>query len=342
MIDDDAFSLVMDARMNMPMRVLSRRLAALHIEERLIRKETIDSDEYYYLDYDWFFEVVQFRLRHMEEVLKEREERRRGGHLYQCPRCEIVITAGELSKNMARGGYCVRCAESGQLSEEELAKECRMREVPRDTVDIQDQRQQMRQQLHLDDFSRFDEPRSARELLTYFQRHEDAGQPIFPIPLHNILDALKEFKDKGIPQSGFSTNRPTVQRAVSISDEGDGKAAFAMQMDMQAAKSTAAAASARASHARATEEHGSDVAGGDASQSRKRPAAVLAEPQDASASSASTGDDAEQKERRAYVLKRRKEAMRKEADDAKNEAAQFAAGGTGVDEDDDEDDFEDG
>ena len=341
----------MTERMNMPMRSLSKRLAELHVSERLIRKKVIDNDEYFYLDYEWFYEVVQFRLRHMEEVLKKREEKRRGGHLYKCPRCGDVITAAELAKNMDRGGHCIRCADSGDVPRERLSKECTMEEVPRDTADIQDQRQQMRQQLCLDQsFS------SARALLAHLKMHEDAGRPMFPIPLRNILDSLKEFKDKGIPRGGFSTNTPRPRRASINDDDGDGddKAAFAKHMETLVAKRSALSSAPLSSGG----AEGDTASTAVTDLSRKRSAAVLADDMhDAIAHSGE--DDEQQRKRRAYAeeYRRKQEALKKEMQSSGTSAGVGAAGernnvggiggldetsNNGVADDDDDDEFEDG
>lgn len=195
-INGRAVALPANRRMNMPPKQLTTRLSSLCQEERLVRKLQFSMpvpEDIYFLDYDWFYEMVTFRLQQMEVKLQEDAARNRQTY-YQCPRCETVISGVP-----PRDLMCTRCKQA--------------QVVPMDVsnVDVEEQQQQMREQLSLRmaGIEALDPRGKACALLKHIDDCEFGGKPIFPIPLQNILAALKYFKTRAEPpRIKFPTNRP--------------------------------------------------------------------------------------------------------------------------------------
>ena len=130
-INGRAVALPANRRMNMPPKQLTTRLSSLCQEERLVRKLQFSMpvpEDIYFLDYDWFYEMVTFRLQQME---------------VKCRRMQPGTAKPTTNVPVAKPSYpvfrldlmCTRCKQA--------------QVVPMDVsnVDVEEQQQQMREQL---------------------------------------------------------------------------------------------------------------------------------------------------------------------------------------------------
>jgi len=200
----------MDRRLVLPLNGRSGLRAVLHNlrdSERLIRCETLGGQHYFYIDYEWFFKVVSWRVKRLGEELHEQESELRNGTKYVCDLCRHEVPVMSFTTP-----YCVNCVESGENKASEVPlREVNNKEAMATIATLRDkvQRQLSNRAGMASDGSDKQSAAAPRRLLALMKRLEDRSEPIHPIPLTDIKRMLEEFQSRGIPRGGFSTNRPS-------------------------------------------------------------------------------------------------------------------------------------